>query len=470
HHGYTMFGKRISTIFSHLSILQELSGYAEEETNADGTADGTSDACKIFENFAKESNSAWDQLVNEHMLVTKQISEIQKASEDLLYKLQNFKVTFNAKLHRVAQLILKSETNMTRDKSDYCRSPNDGQRGGEFSSPNDESKAADESNEMGQRGGEKADDESKVKAAIMYQRRHKPLESKTGKEAADESKNKDIQELLESKAADESNEDTEEICSIGSKTLDKMKRKKRANKMNYNEDHSTPIKFKAEKDAIAIYKKYILADAKLSDKDKEQFVLIRSFHVSYNEFLESLRPRGHVDNMVMSVYVELYNLENELASTPTSCSKFSFSPGFTNILKVKDLNSGMKILKNADREHKLKHKDLIENFITLLKETELVAKGVEGFKRHTPSYPMQPNTYDCGIYTMIYMERWDGRKLKPFVQDTVDEFRKCIAYRLITSPHSDVADPNFVPIKALQKNAKRKLREQILSCCVQLQD
>ncbi|KAL5206854.1 hypothetical protein ABZP36_035063 [Zizania latifolia] len=115
-------------------------------------------------------------------------------------------------------------------------------------------------------------------------------------------------------------EDTEEICSIGSKTFDKMKRKKRA-KVNYNEDHSTPIKFKAGKDAIAIYKKYILADAKLSDKDKEEkpFVLIRSFHMSYDDFLESLRPRGHVDNMVMSVYVELYNLENELASTPTSC-------------------------------------------------------------------------------------------------------------------------------------------------------
>lgn len=98
--------------FSETLYAEELSGYAEEKTNADGT----SDDWKIFEDFT-ESNSAWDQLVYEHMLVTKQMSEALKANEEFLCKLKHYKVSFDAKLHNVAQLVLKNRTNMTQDKS-----------------------------------------------------------------------------------------------------------------------------------------------------------------------------------------------------------------------------------------------------------------------------------------------------------------------------------------------------------------
>jgi len=86
--------------------------YAEEVTNADGT----SNAWKIFEDFAKESNSTLSQLVDQQMLVTKQMSDALKASEDWSCKLKDFSVTFNAKLHSIAQ-VLKNGTNKTLDKS-----------------------------------------------------------------------------------------------------------------------------------------------------------------------------------------------------------------------------------------------------------------------------------------------------------------------------------------------------------------
>jgi len=107
--------------FSETLYAEELSGYAEEVANAVyaeevTNADGTSNAWKIFEDFAKESNSTLSQLVDQQMLVTKQMSDALKASEDWSCKLKDFSVTFNAKLHSIAQ-VLKNGTNKTLDKS-----------------------------------------------------------------------------------------------------------------------------------------------------------------------------------------------------------------------------------------------------------------------------------------------------------------------------------------------------------------
>ncbi|XP_039821434.1 uncharacterized protein LOC120683416 isoform X2 [Panicum virgatum] len=108
--------------FSETLYAEELSGYAEEVANVVyaeevTNADGTSNAWKIFEDFAKESNSTLSQLVDQQMLVTKQMSDALKASEDWSCKLKDFSVTFNAKLHSIAQ-VLKNGTNKTLDKSD----------------------------------------------------------------------------------------------------------------------------------------------------------------------------------------------------------------------------------------------------------------------------------------------------------------------------------------------------------------
>jgi hypothetical protein len=53
------------------------------------------------------------------------------------------------------------------------------------------------------------------------------------------------------------------------------------------------------------------------------------FHISYDKIFRSLYTRGHIDNMVMSANIELFNLENEHELTLKCCFNFSFSPNFT---------------------------------------------------------------------------------------------------------------------------------------------
>lgn len=96
----------------------------------------------------------------------------------------------------------------------------------------------------------------------------------------------------------------------GTDTRDKKNRKKRA-ALNLNLKKAKMIKL--DQDIITAYDSYIRERIlkKSKQNDPPAFIRIAGFHVSYDEFYESLKPRGEIGTKVMALWTYQYNLDEK---------------------------------------------------------------------------------------------------------------------------------------------------------------
>ncbi|KAM0917993.1 hypothetical protein ACQ4PT_009369 [Festuca glaucescens] len=198
--------------------------------------------------------------------------------------------------------------------------------------------------------------------------------------------------------------------SSGPDTHDKKQRQKRAAK-----DIDTPPKVKKMRltdTHQATYRKYIGHIRKLRPQKKgvppKPFVQIGNFYVPYKNFQAVFKPRQYMDNQVMSLFVEKFNIENHLQATRNKRSrkKFAFSVRMT-----------------------------ITNFDVLAKETQAFSVDITKLKRGGPTdYPQQPNLFDCSFFTVLYMDKFDGKVMENFDENGIPYFHMIIATDFIKHP------------------------------------
>ncbi|KAM0917992.1 hypothetical protein ACQ4PT_009369 [Festuca glaucescens] len=286
--------------------------------------------------------------------------------------------------------------------------------------------------------------------------------------------------------------------SSGPDTHDKKQRQKRAAK-----DIDTPPKVKKMRltdTHQATYRKYIGHIRKLRPQKKgvppKPFVQIGNFYVPYKNFQAVFKPRQYMDNQVMSLFVEKFNIENHLQATRNKRSrkKFAFSVRMTSEL-IKDstkfdTKDVIVEFKNACEKYKISKMDLlwfpivnekhwatccinllhsqinsfdsikpskkrrfygvchgqpvtnhtsnvifITNFDVLAKETQAFSVDITKLKRGGPTdYPQQPNLFDCSFFTVLYMDKFDGKVMENFDENGIPYFHMIIATDFIKHP------------------------------------
>ncbi|KAI5006025.1 hypothetical protein ZWY2020_033268 [Hordeum vulgare] len=244
----------------------------------------------------------------------------------------------------------------------------------------------------------------------------------------------------------------------------------------------------------AIYQRYCCTNYKIKDPPRGEplpsFIRIGGFDISFKHFSNGLKKRAHVNNEVMSLYIESFNIEHMYNSSKPR--KFAFSPHVVTKLSVDpssfNPNSCNKDFKRAcekndiakcdqlfftivKQDHwalvvvNLMHKqlnvfdsnsqdsdyvsilekpccNLIENFKTLVRERNPWKHDLDKFERFNPSgYPKQSTTFDCGLFAILYMENLTAKGLKPFSTDTTSllNFRKYIAAKLFKHPQNTLS-------------------------------
>uniref|UniRef100_A0A8I6YDM8 Ubiquitin-like protease family profile domain-containing protein n=1 Tax=Hordeum vulgare subsp. vulgare TaxID=112509 RepID=A0A8I6YDM8_HORVV len=244
----------------------------------------------------------------------------------------------------------------------------------------------------------------------------------------------------------------------------------------------------------AIYQRYCCTNYKIKDPPRGEplpsFIRIGGFDISFKHFSNGLKKRAHVNNEVMSLYIESFNIEHMYSSSKPR--KFAFSPHVASKLCVDpssfNTNSCTKDLKRACEKNDIAKADqlfftivkqdhwavvvlnlihkqfnvfdsnirdshyvsilekpcsnLIENFKTLVRGRNPWKHNLDMFERFSPSgYPHQSTTFDCGLFAILYMENLTARGLKPFNTDTTSllNFRKYIAAKLFKHPQNTLS-------------------------------
>ncbi|CAO1947423.1 unnamed protein product [Urochloa humidicola] len=301
-------------------------------------------------------------------------------------------------------------------------------------------------------------------------------------------------------------EDVADVNKSGSSTHEKKTRKKRV-ACNLNQGERAAKRIKIGMEAKMAYSRYVAKrilkkpkverDAEGNIIEQPPFVRIAGFHVSYEAFYNSLKPRGQIDNHVMTLYTYLINIEEKEARErdTTIVKKYSFSSVLTEKLKmdptkfVSDsrtrelarLNNTWQFSKLdllffpiLDGEHWVlvcvnlflgqicwfnsikgttdticfqRARNLIKNFSKEALSSGVLKKDISDWKWIYPqNYPYQNTTYDCGLYTMLYMESWNGKKMDVggFQPHMIDGFRKLIAGDLLLNIRNEIPTWQFV--------------------------
>ncbi|XP_071678537.1 uncharacterized protein [Lolium perenne] len=291
-------------------------------------------------------------------------------------------------------------------------------------------------------------------------------------------------------------EDTETsiVDTIGTQTQEKKNRKKRAF-LGLNEANASK-KIKTTDDQKESYYKFILKQCVKPPKKGEKrphFVDFGDYHISYEHFREALRPRGHIDTHVMELFIRHFNNETDnVTSNLHTCTKFAFSQSLTQKLLVDedkfDPTSCLREFNKLYKEHKLKSKDLlffaivdtehwilccinlIHKQINILDSMKRVHKTqvyekadvlVTNFSKLASLAKAFPNTnfmefvcsnplecrlqstlFDCGVFTMLHMQHWEGKILKPFCMKMLEN--RMLIVHVILHSTLNKADPTWV--------------------------
>uniref|UniRef100_A0ACD5Y7U9 Uncharacterized protein n=1 Tax=Avena sativa TaxID=4498 RepID=A0ACD5Y7U9_AVESA len=235
-----------------------------------------------------------------------------------------------------------------------------------------------------------------------------------------------------------STDDVTKDDSIGARTLEKKNRFKRAAK----EVLSPPKmkKIKVSQDMIHTYDKFVMNGRRFKRAKKNApkcFVKYGRFYTSYRGFQESLRPRQYLSSEVMNVFLEKFNnvAKAYAVKNTRAKKKYSFSTYDTDKLvaepSIFNPNGFMKDFKEACSKFKILKDDLFTNFVRTATESEICNVDFASFKHINPSHSQQQTLYDCGFYSILYMEHYNAKIMPEIDSDSVLDFRKFLASILI---------------------------------------
>ncbi|KAM0859750.1 hypothetical protein ACQ4PT_046984 [Festuca glaucescens] len=269
-------------------------------------------------------------------------------------------------------------------------------------------------------------------------------------------------------------------------TVDKRNRAKRAAK-----DELTPPKMKkirVSQDTVQTYDKFDMHGRKLKRQPKNDipkaFVQIGRYFCTYRSFLASPKPRMPLDSQVMDVWTEKFNREAALLAAKSNRSKKKYAFSQHMVIKLivdpatfnpnecmKDFKSAVsksKMLKDdllyfpvvkyyhwivcsinlvhkqyhifdsllkADGTSKLQEaaNNLFTNFRRLVNELGLAKIDWSLYNLSTPDHPQQKTTFDCGFFSLLYMDHFTGKVMAEFDDKVIPDLRKYIAASLINN-------------------------------------
>uniref|UniRef100_A0A0E0AIA4 Ubiquitin-like protease family profile domain-containing protein n=1 Tax=Oryza glumipatula TaxID=40148 RepID=A0A0E0AIA4_9ORYZ len=237
--------------------------------------------------------------------------------------------------------------------------------------------------------------------------------------------------------------------SSGPSTHEKKNRKKRARKGDCDVEAK---KLKTTSEINDVYRRCVVdsvpnrsrkADAK---ELATPFLRIGGFHVSLDYFREAMKPRGELNNEVMSCWIEIFNANcREDSKMKSSIKKFVFPPGLTlfpffpwdklicNPEKFV-FESCVKWVKSINKEQKLPKLDLVTNFTKVAVDAKILIKDISKFQICSPpQYPVQSNLFDCGFFSLRYIENWDGKNLQAFNKGDMPNYRKFMTHMMVSS-------------------------------------
>ncbi|KAG0537310.1 hypothetical protein BDA96_03G138100, partial [Sorghum bicolor] len=89
---------------------------------------------------------------------------------------------------------------------------------------------------------------------------------------------------------------------------------------------------------------------------------------------------------------------------------------------------------------------LVETFAIAALASCVLKRDVSKFDWLYPKeYPQQKTLYDCGLYVMLYMDFWDGKKMDIiFETNQMGTYRKVVAGCLLLSPMNEISPDEFI--------------------------
>ncbi|KAE8807522.1 Cytokinin-O-glucosyltransferase 2 [Hordeum vulgare] len=250
----------------------------------------------------------------------------------------------------------------------------------------------------------------------------------------------------------------------GPSTHDKNTRKKRMAKVPVVKPKGKKQKVEVKEDKVkAIYEKYITHGKPLRRSKPNElptpFIKIGGFYVGYKKFLACLKPRGDMNDEVMSLCIERLNMASyathnravkNTSSQSTGQAVTKFKVQKYDLLWFAVVHECHWIVVCANLLHKqwnafdsisakgkpltLKKQanNLITNFTTLTQECDAFNVNVASFTRaDLEDYPKQNNLCDCGFFAVKYAENFDGKAMKGFEQEDIARYRMEWVYNLI---------------------------------------
>ncbi|KAM0858361.1 hypothetical protein ACQ4PT_047884 [Festuca glaucescens] len=248
-------------------------------------------------------------------------------------------------------------------------------------------------------------------------------------------------------------------ASTGAKTVEKKTRYKRAAKGEL----SPPLlkKIKVSQDVVRKYEKYVSHGRKFKWKKKneepKQFLKFGRFFCSYKSFHGALRPRQYMSNDVMAIWTEKFNhaAKASVKKNPRNHKKYAFSPYLAEKLAVEtstfDPASVMKEFKLACSKFKVLKDDMFSNFVRTANESKVSWVDFGKFKQITPDHPQQDTLFDCGFYSILYMEHFNGKVMSNFENDAILDFRRVLAASLIDNRDNQSEDVDLIMNEDLQQ-------------------
>ncbi|CAN6280457.1 unnamed protein product [Urochloa humidicola] len=84
--------------------------------------------------------------------------------------------------------------------------------------------------------------------------------------------------------------------------------------------------------------------------------------------------------------------------------------------------------------------NLFKNFSRACTGASIPIKDVSSFEWNYPKgYPYQSTTWDCGLFTMIYINSWNGKKMEMVFQPhMIVDYRKVVVADCLLSPSNEI--------------------------------
>ncbi|KAG2588305.1 hypothetical protein PVAP13_5NG216000 [Panicum virgatum] len=90
--------------------------------------------------------------------------------------------------------------------------------------------------------------------------------------------------------------------------------------------------------------------------------------------------------------------------------------------------------------------NLVANFSKAALELQIFKEDVSQFVHKYPTeFPHQHTLNDCGVYSMLYIESWNGKKMDVACESSmIGDYRKYAMGGLLLSPMNEVNTSDFV--------------------------